>query len=349
MSGSFEIYPLGFNEIGMNAFPALSFAESFVNIIFEKRDTFFEKGRRKGCFYGFNGKEKIDEQYGIEGTAYDFGARLYDSRLRRWMAVGLLAPQYPGISPFTFVNNMPIIAIDPNGKDIWEVVAWPTGLYETDDSGYMKLYAATYKEVKIQVEENGKTITKTYYEKTGYALIDNWPNGNNKFATRINYISEADFIKSIENEMVAYRVDTEKGVQGSRFDKSINPLIDINKTYYSQAEVKSELGVFDKAKKLSADNTPKYDHGDSYVNKNDCSSIIANLLLNERLINDKNLRVTTVTVNSKNYSFYIPNEIALDLKDKDFLETVIDVSKYSSVTRQKAKNYVEFNMKQSTP
>jgi len=53
----------------MNAFPALSFAESFVNIIFEKRDTFFEKGRRKGCFYGFNGKEKIDEQYGIEGTA----------------------------------------------------------------------------------------------------------------------------------------------------------------------------------------------------------------------------------------------------------------------------------------
>ena len=48
----------------MNAFPALSFAESFVNTIFEVRDMFFEKGRRKGCVYRFNGKEKIDEHTG---------------------------------------------------------------------------------------------------------------------------------------------------------------------------------------------------------------------------------------------------------------------------------------------
>ena len=102
----------------MNAFPALSFAESFVNIIFETRDTFFEKGRRKGCFYGFNGKEKIDEQYGIEGTAYDFGARLYDSRLGRWMAVDPLAGKYPHLSPYVFVANSPLVFIDPDGEQI---------------------------------------------------------------------------------------------------------------------------------------------------------------------------------------------------------------------------------------
>ena len=69
-----------------------------------------------GYRYGFNGMEKIDEQYGIEGTAYDFGARLYDSRLGRWMAVDPLAGKYPDLSPYVFVANSPIIFIDSDGE-----------------------------------------------------------------------------------------------------------------------------------------------------------------------------------------------------------------------------------------
>lgn len=66
--------------------------------------------------FAFNGKEKIDEAYG-EGNAYDFGARIYDPRIGRWLATDPLAAKYPFVSPYQFVNNSPLILIDPNGKE----------------------------------------------------------------------------------------------------------------------------------------------------------------------------------------------------------------------------------------
>ena len=65
--------------------------------------------------YGFNGKEKDDEIEG-SGDEYDFGARMYDSRLGRWLTVDPLFAKYPGISPFVFVANNPVNSIDPDGR-----------------------------------------------------------------------------------------------------------------------------------------------------------------------------------------------------------------------------------------
>jgi RHS repeat-associated protein len=61
--------------------------------------------------------EKDDEVKG-EGNSYDFGARMYDSRLGRWLSIDAFAGKYPNVSTYAFVANMPIIAIDPNGKEI---------------------------------------------------------------------------------------------------------------------------------------------------------------------------------------------------------------------------------------
>ncbi len=65
--------------------------------------------------FGFNGKLKDDEVKGI-GNSYDFGARIYDSRLDRWLSVDPLQQEYPGISPFAFALNTPIQALDPDGR-----------------------------------------------------------------------------------------------------------------------------------------------------------------------------------------------------------------------------------------
>jgi|GEM_PF-2542675 len=67
--------------------------------------------------YGFNGKE-LDNELKGEGNSYDFGARMLDPRLGRWLTIDPLAVKYPNISPYTFVANMPTIAIDPNGEEI---------------------------------------------------------------------------------------------------------------------------------------------------------------------------------------------------------------------------------------
>jgi RHS repeat-associated protein len=69
----------------------------------------------RGYRFGFNGKEKDDDTYG-DGNAYDFGARMYDSRLGRWMSVDPLYAQYADLSPFNFAGNCPILFLDIDGN-----------------------------------------------------------------------------------------------------------------------------------------------------------------------------------------------------------------------------------------
>src|SRR5690606_36422730 len=50
-----------------------------------------------GYRYGFNGMEKDNEVKG-KGNSYDFGARMYDSRLGRWLSIDPLTGKYPNLS-----------------------------------------------------------------------------------------------------------------------------------------------------------------------------------------------------------------------------------------------------------
>ena len=65
--------------------------------------------------YGFNGKENDNEVKG-DGNALDFGARVLDPRLGRWLSKDPLAEKYPNASPYNFALNNPIAAIDPDGR-----------------------------------------------------------------------------------------------------------------------------------------------------------------------------------------------------------------------------------------
>ena len=78
----------------------------------EGRTQYAEKYR-----FGFNGMEKYDHWQG-EGHAYDFGARVYDSRLGRWMSVDPLAGKYEDVSPYIFSINSPLAYKDIDGRDI---------------------------------------------------------------------------------------------------------------------------------------------------------------------------------------------------------------------------------------
>ena len=63
--------------------------------------------------FGFNGKEK-DQSFGA--TNYDFGARIYNPQLGRWLSLDPLQSKYPSLSPYNFVNNSPLRFVDPDGK-----------------------------------------------------------------------------------------------------------------------------------------------------------------------------------------------------------------------------------------
>jgi RHS repeat-associated protein len=67
--------------------------------------------------YGFNDMLKDDELKG-NSNSYDFGARMYDPRLGRWLSIDPHFSSYPALSPFIFAGNNPILMLDPDGGDI---------------------------------------------------------------------------------------------------------------------------------------------------------------------------------------------------------------------------------------
>ena len=64
---------------------------------------------------GFNGKEKVTEITG-NSSDYDFGARVYDARLGKFLSIDPKVSSFPSISPNCFAANNPILFIDYNGN-----------------------------------------------------------------------------------------------------------------------------------------------------------------------------------------------------------------------------------------
>jgi RHS repeat-associated protein len=65
--------------------------------------------------YGFNGKENDNEVKG-EGNQQDYGMRVYDPRVGKFLSVDPLTRTYPFYSPYLYAGNSPIRFIDVDGK-----------------------------------------------------------------------------------------------------------------------------------------------------------------------------------------------------------------------------------------
>ena len=66
--------------------------------------------------YGFNGKED-DKDFGDKQLIQDYGFRLYNPALVRFLSVDPLAPSYPELTVYQFASNTPIWMIDIDGLE----------------------------------------------------------------------------------------------------------------------------------------------------------------------------------------------------------------------------------------
>ncbi|ATL48217.1 hypothetical protein COR50_14170 [Chitinophaga caeni] len=69
-----------------------------------------------GYRYGFNGKENDDEVKG-DGNQQDYGLRVYDPRIAKFLSVDPLIKSFPWYTPYQFAGNKPIWAVDLDGAE----------------------------------------------------------------------------------------------------------------------------------------------------------------------------------------------------------------------------------------
>ena len=85
--------------------------------------------------FGFNGKAKTDEING-DGAVYDYGYRIYEVRLGRFLSVDPISKKFPMLTPYQYASNTPIWAIDIDGLE--------GGVLSTDPMWYIEEASLEY-------------------------------------------------------------------------------------------------------------------------------------------------------------------------------------------------------------
>lgn len=228
--------------------------------------------------YGFNGKEMDNDMKGGTGAVYDYGFRIYDSRIAKFLSVDPFTKEYPWYTPYQFAGNTPIQAIDLDGlEDFYVRKKLPSG-----------------KEIVIKQPRNGDRfqepipkgakadlVTNPIHDPTGEFIIDQIPVvGDGKAILEVGvdayngeYASVGEFTKDLligvavgtvlrkaYKEYVKYKKNV--GIIYNR--KDLNGII--QKDYKGQAKSKTR---YEKRQKEHARDNPNSDFEFEIIDKGD--------------------------------------------------------------------------------
>jgi RHS repeat-associated protein len=133
----------------------------------------------EGYRFGFQNQEKDDEIKG-KGNTYDFGARMHDPRLGRWLSVDQHTGKYPDKSPYNINNNNPILFVDLDGNDpiilIWASMSKDKSPDGKTKIGHAGIVVMNQKLVTRSITLGPHKITyQTYVPDGSYTYYDLWP------------------------------------------------------------------------------------------------------------------------------------------------------------------------------
>ena len=167
--------------------------------------------------YGFNGKEKDDEIKG-EGAQYDYGFRIYDPRIGKFLSKDPLFKSYPWLTPYQFSQNDPIRNIDIDGLEGGSAIEyWANGVGQQMEA-WWNSWSILPSSSSSKPSNTQTTITP--------GLPSNAPN---KPAPAINTDKNKPILKKVDN--VQIKTDTDKV-----FTEKVLPMIHNNEGGYQNSK-----------------------------------------------------------------------------------------------------------------
>lgn len=110
--------------------------------------------------YGFNGKEIDSETKGGEGLQIDYGFRIYDPRIGKFLSTDPLSKNFPWYSPYQFAGNKPINSIDLDGLEEAIVI-----LDKFDEQG--NAHFSITRNDNVMNNSNGNLLKLIFKDKSG--------------------------------------------------------------------------------------------------------------------------------------------------------------------------------------
>ena len=143
--------------------PTIIFANDYYPFGLQMDQRSYTLGGAKGHRYGFNGKEKDQDGEWGSNTHYDYGFRIYNPAIAKFLSVDPLTKSYPELTPYQFSSNRPIDGIDLDGLEFLDKDLALVNI--TYGGAYIKLDKTSnvFKNVmaKAQVSHNTKNNTLT--------------------------------------------------------------------------------------------------------------------------------------------------------------------------------------------
>ena len=169
--------------------------------------------------YQYNGKE-MDEMHGLRWL--DYGARMYEPALGRFMTMDPMAEKYYSVSPYAYCANNPVNAIDNKGDSIIIIIAPESA----KGNGHLAMLIQKGEKQWGYFSKNGTRGVLPLYGESSYNSGDpTFPSGEDFLNSSFNKDKETGERNYIEG----YLIPTTPEEDSNAIDAAVKEL---KKTYY---------------------------------------------------------------------------------------------------------------------